>query len=369
MLVLISSAHRTAGLLYQRWKDFHGRNDDDTLVVRGSTVRFNSGFDQRIIDKAIAKDPQLNNAEYNSIWRDDLSTFLTRDQLEAVIEPGVTVRPPQQNIVYRAFGDPNGGGPDAFTMSIAHREMHNGVVRVVVTDYLYASHNPNPDQVVEEIAAILKQYRVTTIIGDSYAKQWVVVAFRKCGIDYRKSALDRSEIYLNFKPLVLAHQVLLIDDPKATAEFVGLVRRTYPGGKDKIDHETNAHDDLANAIAGAAVLASLDREQEFVLVPPILVSGGPRNIPGSDMGGHVDYNGGRYAPQPGQSQEAYEAKERAAQPFHKLHPDPAAPPPPERPPVGSSIPGLHAGAALGGGNAKLNSTEQFYLWNGHGRPP
>jgi hypothetical protein len=33
-LILISSAHKRSGLLYQKWKDHYGRNDDDVLVVR-----------------------------------------------------------------------------------------------------------------------------------------------------------------------------------------------------------------------------------------------------------------------------------------------------------------------------------------------
>lgn len=38
--------------------------------------------------------------------------------------------------------------------------------------------------------------------------------------------------------------------------------------------------------------------------------------------------------------------------------------------AGSSVPGLDAGVALGDGSDDLLiTTERFYLWNGHGRPP
>jgi hypothetical protein len=40
---------------------------------------------------------------------------------------------------------------------------------------------------------------------------------------------------------------------------------------DRIDHRLNGHDDLANAVAGAAVFAS-QRQPEIPLVGPILVS-------------------------------------------------------------------------------------------------
>ncbi|MFY9951713.1 hypothetical protein [Bradyrhizobium sp.] len=86
--------------------------------------------------------------------------------------------------------------------------------------------------------------------------------FKKAGITYIKSKLDRSEIYLDFLPLVLTGTCLLIDNRKALAQFAALERRrTFPSGKDRIDHPSGAHDDLANAIAGAAVLASIDRDE------------------------------------------------------------------------------------------------------------
>ena len=61
-MVLISSTHKRSGLLYQRFKDFYGRDDDDVLVVKGGTTAFNPTFDQREIDRALADDPQLYGA-------------------------------------------------------------------------------------------------------------------------------------------------------------------------------------------------------------------------------------------------------------------------------------------------------------------
>jgi hypothetical protein len=77
--------------------------------------------------------------------------------------------------------------------------------------------------------------------------------------------------------------VLLLDHPRALGQFAGLVRKTFPSGRDQVNHELpNSHDDLSNAIAGAAVLASAE-EQKIPLVAP-LVFGTPRNIPGGSVG-------------------------------------------------------------------------------------
>src|SRR5262249_53612149 len=49
MLVLISTAHKRSGLLYERWKNFYGKDDEDVLCVRGTTLKFNPNFNQRVI--------------------------------------------------------------------------------------------------------------------------------------------------------------------------------------------------------------------------------------------------------------------------------------------------------------------------------
>jgi hypothetical protein len=207
MLILISSTHRRAGLLYDRWKAFYGKPDEDVLVVRGTTMQFNPSFDQKIIDKALALDPQRYSAEYNSEWRDDLATFLPRDLLDAAVEPGILVRPPLDNVSYQAFADPSGGRGDAFTMSIAHREARDGGERIV-TDLIYERRPPfNPSEVVEEIAALLRSYRCRSVTGDQYAAEFVTEAFRNQGIKYTASKLDRSEVYIDFLPLIAAGEI------------------------------------------------------------------------------------------------------------------------------------------------------------------
>ena len=117
MLILISSAHKRSGLLYDRWKAHYGR-DSDVLVVKGGTLAFNPTFDANVIERALAEDRQLFGAEYLSEWRDDLATFISRALLEAAVDADVIVRPPQEGVIYFAFDDPSGGA----------REVVKGVV-------------------------------------------------------------------------------------------------------------------------------------------------------------------------------------------------------------------------------------------------
>src|SRR5437868_12238462 len=55
----------------------------------------------------------------------------------------------------------------------------------------------------------------------------------------------------------------LLEDARLLAQIVGIERRTARGGRDSIDHAPGAHDDVANAAAGAiAALASTNHEYE-----------------------------------------------------------------------------------------------------------
>ena len=75
MNILKSSVHKRSGLLYQRYRDFYCKNNDDILLVYGTRLQFNPSFDEDIIERALAEDPERYGAEYLSKWRDDLSTL------------------------------------------------------------------------------------------------------------------------------------------------------------------------------------------------------------------------------------------------------------------------------------------------------
>jgi hypothetical protein len=255
ILIMISSAHRRAGLLYERWRDYYGKNDDDVLVVKGTTLQFNPTFPTHKVQRDLERDPARFGAEYNGVWRDDLATFISRDLIDSAVDRGVTVRPPQKGTHYIAGCDPSGGtGKDSFTFAIAHREKD-----VVAIDLLYERRSPfNPSQVVAEIVRLMREYRLRIIEGDRYAAAWVIEAFQKEGVKYIQSERDRSEVYGDVLPLFTSGRVRLIDNPKCAAQFAALERRTFPTGKDRINHPEKGghHDDLANSAAIALTLAA-----------------------------------------------------------------------------------------------------------------
>jgi hypothetical protein len=136
MLIGISTPYRRAGLLYQKFRDHFGREDDDVLVVRGPSRAFNPSLPEKVIQDALKRDPAAAKAEWLGEWRDDIAAFLSRDLIEAAVERGVVVRPPQPDEYYFAFADPSGGLGDSFTCGIAHRDVDGRAVLDCLTETL-----------------------------------------------------------------------------------------------------------------------------------------------------------------------------------------------------------------------------------------
>ena len=67
----------------------------------------------------------------------------------------------------------------------------------------------NPDAATAEFSTLLKAYRVATVIGDSYAGEWVREPFRRHGVDYQLSEASKSDIYRDALPLFNAGRAQL----------------------------------------------------------------------------------------------------------------------------------------------------------------
>ncbi len=249
ILLGLSSAYAKRGYLFETHKEFYGKDGVPVLVWRAATRDMNATISQRTIDAAYARDPSAARAEYGSEFRDDIESFIPLAVVEARIVAKRYELPPVPGTIYTAFVDPSGGSSDSMTLAISHQ---SGAVAVL--DVLREVAAPfSPDAAVKEFCAILRRYRIGTVVGDNYAAEWPKEKFRSNGIQYRVSEKNRSELYLDLLPLLMSGQCELLDNPKLKNQLVGLERRTGRSGKDSIDHTPGAHDDCANAVAGALV--------------------------------------------------------------------------------------------------------------------
>ena len=250
MLIGITTAYRRTGLAYDKWAKHFGR-DDKILVIHAESRQLNPSLSQAEIDDALADDAVAARADYFSVWRDDLSTYVPRDLIEHAVDRGVVVRSPDACHRYTSFVDVSSGLGDSFAMAIVHREGD-----LVVLDCLVEVPAPFDTAMATcQVAMTLRSYGLHDVMGDDYAKGWVIREFQRHGIQFkpRPTGMDRSALYLEVLPAFSAGRVHLLDSPKLVSQFCALERRVMPGGRDRVDHPNRAghHDDLANATAGA----------------------------------------------------------------------------------------------------------------------
>jgi hypothetical protein len=126
----------------------------------------------------------------------------------------------------------------------------------------------SPEQVVQEYAALLKQYRCLAVTGDFYGGLWPSERFAEHGITYKRSEKTKSELYMELLPLLNSGKVELLDNERLLGQLVHLERRTARSGKDSVDHGPGQRDDLINSAAGSMVgaQASVKVNWDMVIV-------------------------------------------------------------------------------------------------------
>lgn len=262
-LWVISSPYAKAGELYNTYRRHYGPAGAARVVVlKAPSIAFNPMLPAADIEAAYEEDPERAAAEYGGEFRSDLADFVTREVVEACIDPGVTDRRPQPGVTYRAFIDPSGGMNDSMTMGIAHEEDGQ-----IVLDVLLERRPPfSPEAVVQEFAGVLRDWGLSEATGDRYGGEWPRERFRSHGVTYLLAQRTRSELYLNLLPALNARRVSLLDLPRLVNQLVGLKRRVSGSGREAIDHQRGSHDDVANAAAGALGLCFRDAAPTWPVV-------------------------------------------------------------------------------------------------------
>jgi hypothetical protein len=250
MLIGISTPHAKRGLLWRKFKDHYGRNGD-VLVITAPSIVFNPTLDQAVIDQAISEDPLGARAEWLGEFRDDVEVFVTREAVESCVATGRYELPRIDGVPYLAGIDTSGAVYDSMTLTVVHVEDGN---RVVVDAIREVRPPFSPEAIVGEFSALCKSYGVSEVWGDRYAGEWPQERFRTHGINYRVDGKTKSEFFLEFLPVLNSRRVELLDHKRLVAQLCQLERVAGPA-KNTIKKPKGGHDDVANCVAIAAVMA------------------------------------------------------------------------------------------------------------------
>lgn len=255
-LIGISSPFAKAGPLWDLYTRYFGRDDPRVIVWQAATRTMNPSIAQSVVDDALARDEDSARAEWLAEFREDSAALVTDAALRAVTRADDTPTRPPHDGEPVIFVDPaSGSGSDAMTTGIAVRTAGpDGRPVAHVVGVAEAKPPFDPTLVVADLAEVCRDLGVTRVVGDRFAQGWCSALFRGVGLTYVPSPLTKSELYVQMLVLINTRSVSLPNDASLLTQLTGLQRRATAGGRDSVDHRVGAHDDLANAAAGAAVL-------------------------------------------------------------------------------------------------------------------
>jgi hypothetical protein len=129
--------------------------------------------------------PEGARSEWDAEFRTDISSLLDDETIEAAIDYGRPLElPPTPDRFYKIFIDASAGRHDHYCISCGHKDRTTG--RFVIDVVRGVGPPFDPQSVTEEFAALAKQYRCLSVMGDNFAAEWVAGAWLKCGIRYTR---------------------------------------------------------------------------------------------------------------------------------------------------------------------------------------
>jgi len=268
LLLAISTPYARRGELYRAHRDHYGREDDRVLVWNADSLTMHPGAENAaFVESEFARDPLFAASEYGQggsvQFRADVESFVDPLAVEAAVIVGRFELPFVTGTRYVAFADPAGGsGGDSYTLAIAHEAAGVSVldcVREIQPRF-------SPDEATVEHSRVLRTYGLHEVTGDHFAGDFPRELFRKQGITYRLADAPVTDIYREWLPLLNARRCELLDNARLKNQLVALERKVAFGGKDTIGHPPGGHDDIANAVSGALVLAARYRRVTISLV-------------------------------------------------------------------------------------------------------
>lgn len=270
-MVKISTPAGMVGEIYQDYKRFHGKKNDDVIVFQGSTQLFNPIYTQRRnlirkLERLKRRKPSTFAVEYMAQFRKDEAGMYDPEMIDKAVNKLRSLElPPRREIIYFAFVDvAGGGGKDSYALAIGHGEGQRIVIDVV------RSQAPkfNPDFITENYVKLCAQYRIRQVYGDKFSGDWALNSWANHSagtIEYVKSDMTKSELYLEAESPFNTEMIELPNRELAIEQLKDLRRRSRRGGKDSVDSSGGQPEDEANVIAG--VMAHLITREDQKPIP------------------------------------------------------------------------------------------------------
>jgi hypothetical protein len=260
-LIILSSPYASTGALWEIHRQHYGRDDSSTLVWVASAPAMNPTLPADYIQRMQADDPEAYRSEVLGEFRAGLTTLLDPAALEECVADRRELLP-APTLRYVGYYDASGGQKDAAAAAVGHLE--GGCCVVDAVRAWPAPHDPRA--VIAEAAEFFRRYRVRKVHADRYGGQFPVAELLSHGIVCEPSPFDRSALYLDLLPRVLAgpDALELPNDPDLLRELRGLERRRGFAGRDRVDHRPGSHDDRATVAAGVVAMMASKKQRRKI---------------------------------------------------------------------------------------------------------
>lgn len=255
-LVYISSPWSPMGFLYDLVKERWGRPGSDCVVVKAPAYDMAPMIWTADKLEIAKRDPRIYRTDIEAEFADPEEALFTTNMIETATREAPIASPPQPGVTYTAAIDPATRG-NSFTLVVATGSGRKKKVIILARQWTGSAVNPlRPALVLQEIAHILKAYRVTVLDSDQYMGDALRDLASQVGlvlVPHAWTSTERTKRYMTLRTMFELGDVELPPDPVVRQDLQRVVRR-YTNSGITIDLSKSSdgrHADYAPAICMA----------------------------------------------------------------------------------------------------------------------
>ncbi len=267
-LLKISTPYCKYGLL---WQEFQQRSELDYPVLQLTSQELNPNLDRALLDQERKRGDNYFAREYLAQFVDVVSGWIVPELIEACVVRGRAELPYAAEGTFVAVIDP-AFVHDDFALAILRGTSEGRIIVHRVVGWSGTKALPlGCDDVLDQIKAIVTEYRINSVIGDQHCSELIRQQFEKRGIYYQVHNFDlrtRPEIFAHLRYLLSQRRVELLDSPELLHQLRTLQEHRTDRGHIDIRPAGGGKDDLAIVVA----LAASELSQEPAITPFLLPS-------------------------------------------------------------------------------------------------
>lgn len=280
MILKISSPNGQAGLMFE---DYEKCTDRDILHFQVPTWWANPRISVNYLEKQKKKGMSFFNREYGAQYTASETSYLDPGLIDECIIKGAEEIDYEKGYRYVAAMD-YATKDDYWAFAIGHKEYitdpeSKEKLERVQIDYIkywrgISGQELNPAEVIPEIALHMKKYKVVHCVTDQYAFAPLKALFQREGVilkEFKVATQSKLKYMYSLQVAINSGVLKMVHNPLAVRHLKDLRQKVTQGGKLKVEHAANCHDDLADAIGlvvyqfdkNSPLYIGLSREEDY----------------------------------------------------------------------------------------------------------